>query len=76
MEVVDTFSLIPVGPRILERAAEPFPTTLGSLDAIHLASALLVRDQFRDLALATHDLELGIAARAVGFRVHGIATPT
>jgi predicted nucleic acid-binding protein len=72
LEAVDTFSLVPVGSRILERAAEPFPTMLGSLDAIHLASALLVRDRFDDLALATHDQELAVAARAVGFRVHGV----
>jgi predicted nucleic acid-binding protein len=76
MEAIDTFSLIPVGPRILERAAEPFPTMLGSLDAIHLASALLAREGFDDLALATHDPELGLSARAVGFRVHGVTTRT
>jgi predicted nucleic acid-binding protein len=40
-------------------------------DAIHLATALLVRPAFEDLALATHDRELATAARAVGFRVHG-----
>ena len=71
LEAIEAFSLVPVGPQILERAAEPFPTTLGSLDAIHLASALLVRDGFDDLSLATHDQELAVAARAVGFRVHG-----
>jgi predicted nucleic acid-binding protein len=76
MEAVDTFSLIRVGPRILERAAEPFPTMLGSLDAIHLASALLARELFDDLALATHDREMGVAARALGFRVHGVTTRT
>jgi predicted nucleic acid-binding protein len=71
LEAIDTLSLVPIGPRILERAAEPFPTMLGCLDAIHLASALLVREAFDDLSLATHDQELAIAARAVGFRVHG-----
>lgn len=74
LEAIETFSLVPIGPRVLERAAEPFPTMLGSLDAIHLASALLVRDRFEDLSLATHDAELAIAARAVGLRVHGAPT--
>jgi len=72
LEAVGTFNLVPIGPRVLERAAEPFPTTLGSLDAIHLASALLVRDRFDGLSLATHDNELGTAARSVGFPVHGL----
>jgi len=73
LEAIDGFTLVPIAPRVLERAADPFPTMLGSLDAIHLASAVLVRDQFDDLSLATHDDELALAARAVGFRVYGSA---
>lgn len=72
IEALDGFALVPIGPAVLERAAEPFPTMLGSLDAIHLASALLVRDEFDALVFATHDRELAIAARAEGFRVHGV----
>jgi predicted nucleic acid-binding protein len=71
-EAIEGFNLVPVGPPVLERATEPFPTMLGSLDAIHLSSALLVRERFDDLSLATHDRELAVAARAVGFSVHGI----
>jgi hypothetical protein len=56
---------------VLDRAAEPFPTGLASLDAIHLSSALLAREQIEGLPLATHDHELATAARAVGFEVHG-----
>lgn len=38
------------------------PTDLGTLDAIHLATALLWKEQFRvDLAMATHDEALGVA---------------
>lgn len=73
LEAIEGFSLVPIVPRVLERAAEPFPTMLGSLDAIQLASALLVRDEFEDLSLATHDGELALAGRAVGFPVHGAA---
>ena len=71
LEAIDTFLLVPIQPAVLERAAEPFPTLLGSLDALHLASALLVRDRFEELVLATHDEALALAARAVGFRVYG-----
>jgi len=69
LETIDSFSLIPIAPAILYRAAEPFPTMLGSLDAIHLASALLVRDRYEDLAMATHDEELATASRAMGLGV-------
>lgn len=71
LEMLETFNLISIDGAVLDRAAEPFPTLLGSLDAIHLASALLAREQFEGLILATHDDGLGLAARSVGFEVHG-----
>ena len=73
LEAVDAFSLVALDSIVLERASEPFPTALGSLDAIHLASALLARDDLDGLAFATHDDELGMAARATGFQVHGVS---
>lgn len=73
LEAVDAFSLVALDSIVLERASEPFPTALGSLDAIHLASALLVRDDLDGLVFATHDDALGMAARATGFQVHGVS---
>lgn len=72
LEAIETFSLVPVSSAILERAADPFPTLIGSLDAVHLASAMLVRAQFDALLFATHDVRLGTAARAIGFSVQGL----
>ena len=57
---------------VLDRASQPFPCALGTLDAIHLATALLWRESVaRDLVLATHDDALAAAARALGFPVAG-----
>jgi len=54
----------------LERAAQPMPTELGTLDALHLATAVLWWEMPRvDLVMATHDTALGMAARAHGFPV-------
>ena len=72
LEQLDTFALVKLDARVLERAADPFPTALSSLDAVHLGSTLLARHAMRDLTLATHDTELAMAARAVGFRVTGV----
>ena len=72
LEAVDSFRLIALDGAVLTRASDPFPTLLGSLDAIHLTSALLIREEVEDLVFATHDEELGIAARATGFEVQGI----
>jgi hypothetical protein len=57
---------------ILARAAQPAPTTLGTLQAVHLATALAWREATgRSLAMATHDPALALAARASGLPVIG-----
>ena len=72
-EQLDGFDIIPLDHALLERAAEPFPTLLDSLDAIHLASALVARAQIDALRFATHDRGLAIVARAMGFEVLGVS---
>jgi predicted nucleic acid-binding protein len=58
---------------VLTRAAHPLPTPLGTLDAIHLSTALLWRESHApDLVMATHDTSLALAARACGMRVIGV----
>lgn len=58
---------------MLERAALPLPAPLGTLKAIHLATAHWWRPgRDRDLGLATHDAALGLAARSFGVPVLGI----
>jgi uncharacterized protein len=58
---------------VLARASQPLPTALGTLDAIHLATATLWRESRGvDPVFATHDAALGMAARASGFRVVGV----
>jgi uncharacterized protein len=71
-DVLQGVNIVPLGAEVLDRAAQPFSTSLDTLDAIHLATALLVREQFDELVFATHDRALGIAARAMGFQVEGI----
>jgi len=57
---------------VLRRASLPMPTVVKTLDAIHLASALLFQEQSGDtLTFATHDLQQATGARALGFKVLG-----
>ncbi len=66
-------NLVEVAPAILERASQPFPIALRTLDSLHLATALLwSQDEDSDLHFATHDRTLGLAARALGFPVLGL----
>jgi predicted nucleic acid-binding protein len=71
--IVEALTVIEPTRPVLARAAQPFPVVLGTLDAIHLATALMWRERSdADLVMATHDATLGLAARAVGFRVIGL----
>jgi hypothetical protein len=57
---------------VLARASQPMPTSLGTLDAIHLATALMWAERAgSELVMATHEQLLATAARASGFRVVG-----
>jgi hypothetical protein len=42
-----------------------------TLDTLHLASALMIRERYEALRFATHDRELATAAHALGFEVVG-----
>jgi predicted nucleic acid-binding protein len=70
---LEAIDLVLVRAPILRRASEPLPTPLGTLDAIHLATALTWRERMGPLpVVATHDSALGLAARAFGFDVRGV----
>jgi predicted nucleic acid-binding protein len=69
---LEAIDLVLVRPAVLNRASEPMPMPLGTLDAIHLATALIWRDRVGSLpTMATHDTALGLAAQAFGFEVRG-----
>lgn len=71
LEVLSGCQLVRLNRAVLDRAGEPFPTLLRTLDAVHLASAMLVRGPTGALRFATHDAGLATAALAVGMQVIG-----
>ncbi|TMA85399.1 MAG: type II toxin-antitoxin system VapC family toxin [Deltaproteobacteria bacterium] len=71
--VHETLAIYPLSERILQRASESFPTVVGTLDAIHLATALAIREVEPIDLLLTHDGQLATAARSVGFTVIGVS---
>jgi hypothetical protein len=71
-EWLEAVDLVLLQRPVLARASESFPTPLGTLDALHLATALVWRDRMqKELVLTTHDDDLAIAARACGIEVVG-----
>ncbi len=70
--LLDSLDIVELTRPVLARASQPMPTTLGTLDAIHLATALMWAEHAGSpLVMATHDRLLATAARASGLRVIG-----
>ena len=75
LSLIATLELVQLDATVLDRAAQPTPTALGTLDAIHLASALLWKETMgTSLVMATHDAALALGAEAYGFAVLGVPT--
>jgi len=72
-EFVKRLDLVEISAPVLARAAQPLPVPLKTLDAIHLATAMLWREaEEEEIDMATHDEALAMAARSIGFRVIGV----
>jgi predicted nucleic acid-binding protein len=67
--------LLEIDRPVIALATRPFPTHVASLDAIHLATAILYRkaqrDDERPIHFAKHDVALARAATAMHFDVIG-----
>lgn len=64
--VLSGLSRIELTPEVVERAARVEPVSLSSLDAVHLASALVLADELD--GFVTYDRRLAAAAEAAGLR--------
>jgi predicted nucleic acid-binding protein len=73
LRLIASLEIVEITSHVLERAAQPMPTELGTLDSIHLATALLWKEfEGAELVMATHDRALAIAAQAHGLAAIGI----
>lgn len=56
-------AFVELSPAALDRARDPFPAGIRTLDALHLASADYLRGLHQELRLATYDKRLLAAAK-------------
>jgi predicted nucleic acid-binding protein len=74
LSLVASLELVELDAAVLDSASQPMPTELGTLDAIHLATALLWSEMTgTPITMATHDETLGLSAKAHGLSVVGLA---
>ncbi len=69
-QVTRSIHTIAVDSAVLRRAAAPFSSAVTTLDAIHIATALLwMEDEGEPLVFVTHDMQQAVAARLAGLEV-------
>lgn len=69
-ELTGGWGIEPISQTVIDRARAPFPDdAIRSLDAIHLATALVTRAAVGDLDVLSLDDRVRSNARALGFRV-------
>jgi hypothetical protein len=56
-------SFVELARPVLSRALEPFPVPVRTLEALHLATLVYLRDARQDVTLATFDARMTAAAR-------------
>ncbi|MBI1735908.1 MAG: type II toxin-antitoxin system VapC family toxin [Candidatus Rokubacteria bacterium] len=68
--IASHWHVLRVEPAVVERARRPFPgEPIRTLDALHLASAVIASGSVDDLALLTLDERIRRAGFALGFRI-------
>lgn len=71
-QILNQAETIKVESKILQKASQAFPTSIGTLDAIHLASALLLKEHNqKEITVLTHDKQMGRGAQALGMKAEG-----
>jgi predicted nucleic acid-binding protein len=73
LSLIASLEIVEIDGVILDRAAQPMPIELGTLDAIHLATTLLWKESTHSaFVMATHDGALALGAQAHGLAVVGV----
>ena len=72
-DVLARLGVVELHPLATQRALEPFPLVVRTLDALHLSAIEYLRSQRQQVTLATYDTRLATAAEALGI---ALAFPT
>ena len=75
-QLLSRTSLIELSPSVLQRALEPFPRPVRTLDALHLASIHFLTEQRLRARLATYDQRLAETAHAMGIELFDLEQRT
>ena len=69
-QLLGRIALVEMTPTTLERSLQPFPVTVRTLDALHLASVEFLRQRGQTVTLASYDLRMVAAAQRMGIPIY------
>jgi hypothetical protein len=69
-ELIGRVALLELAPPVLARALDPFPLSVRTLDALHLASIEFLSKQGQAVSLASYDDRMVAAARALEIPIY------
>ena len=73
-QLLGRISLVDLLPTVLARALDPFPATLRTLDALHVATIVYLRDNGQNVRLASYDRRMVAVAQAMRIPLYDLGT--
>ena len=70
--IIGGTDLLELSSPVLGRALRPFPSPLRTLDALHVASMVHLRDNGERVALASYDRRMTSVAETLGFPLYDL----
>jgi hypothetical protein len=71
-ELLGRIALIELISPILDRAREPYPSPVRTLDSLHLASIMFLIGHAQSVSLASYDKSMKKAARSLGISIWSV----
>ncbi len=70
-KLIEGIYIIELSESIKTRAADTFPTIIGTLDALHVSTAIAWQEyeNNEEMMIVSHDRQMNICAKALGYKI-------
>jgi len=69
--IIEGMYILDITHSIKARASDAFPTVVGTLDALHISTAVIWREEsgINDFSIVSHEKQMNVCAKALGFKI-------
>jgi len=70
-KLIEGIYIVEISESIKARAADTFPTIIGTLDAIHISTAIVWQEyeNNEEMMIVSHDRQMNVCAKALGYNI-------